>query len=306
MRILFGESSRSTQRPQRSQKPFWECSACSALIVIAAFVLTLTAAPTAAQQAQQAPPTQTAQEPFEPQVGQAGKDVVWVPSAEPVVEKMLDMAKITSQDFVMDLGSGDGRNIIAAAKRGARGVGVEYNPQMVELSRRNAERAGVSDKATFVEGDMYEADISKATALILFLLPQNLEKLTPKFLDMKPGSRIVDNTFEIPGWEPDARETIESDCTSWCNSLLWIVPAKVQGTWRMGDGTITFVQQFQKISGTLAAGSSNAPIENGRLRGEEITFTAGAAQYTGRVSGDTMEGTVKSGSTERRWSATRN
>jgi hypothetical protein len=293
---------RSTQSAQSTRRIPHKHSAISALIVIAAF----TAGPLGAQQAQQAPQTQTAQEPFEPQVGQAGKDVVWVPSAEPVVEKMLDMAKITPQDFVMDLGSGDGRNIIAAARRGARGVGVEYNPQMVELSRRNAERAGVSDKATFVEGDMYEADISKATALILFLLPQNLEKLTPKFLDMKPGSRIVDNTFAIPGWEPDATEQIQGDCTSWCNSLLWIVPAKVHGTWRMGDGTITFVQQFQMISGTIAAGSSNAPIENGRLRGEEITFTAGGAQYTGRVSGDTMEGTVRSGSTERRWTATRN
>ena len=146
---------------------------------------------------------------FEPSVGQAGKDVVWVPTSPALVEKMLDLAKITPNDLVMDLGSGDGRNIIAAAKRGARAIGVEYNPDMVELSRRLAKEAGVADKATFIQGDMYEADISKANVLALFLLPSNLNKLQEKFLALEPGSRIVNNTFFVEGWEPDVQETID-------------------------------------------------------------------------------------------------
>ena len=155
---------------------------------------------------QTAPPPPPPPQTYEPTVGQPGKDVVWVPTPPELVERMLDMAKVTPQDFVMDLGSGDGRNIIAAAKRGARAIGVEYNPDMVELSRRQAKEAGVADKATFVQGDMYEADISKATVMALFLLPTNLEKLQDKFLALKPGSRIVLNTFTIGGWEPEHRE----------------------------------------------------------------------------------------------------
>jgi hypothetical protein len=266
--------------------------------IAALLVSALTAGGAAAQQTQ----TQT---PFEPQVGQAGKDVVWVPTDEKLVEKMLDIAKITAQDFVMDLGSGDGRNIIAAAKRGARAVGVEYNPQMVELSQANAKKAGVADKASFIQGDMYEADISKATALVLFLLPVNLEKLTPKFLDLKPGTRIVDNTFAIPGWEPDQTERLETDCQTWCSALLWIVPAKVQGSWRLPDGEITFDQKFQMLTGSLKTASGSASIESGRLRGEEITFTAGGTQYTGKVTGDRIEGTARTGANMRPFTATR-
>jgi hypothetical protein len=270
----------------------------SSVSIVAALVF---AAGTAAAQQTQ-PQTQT---PFEPQVGQPGKDVVWVPTDEQLVEKMLDLAKITPQDFVMDLGSGDGRNIIGAAKRGARAVGVEYNPQMVQLSRENAKKAGVADKATFIEGDMYEADISKATALVLFLLPVNLEKLTPKFLDLKPGTRIVDNTFAIPGWDPDVTERLETDCQTWCSALLWIVPAKVHGTWRLPDGQIAFDQKFQMVTGTVQNGSGSAQIENGRLRGEEITFSAGGNQYTGKVNGDTIQGRVTGSAGERAFTATR-
>src|SRR5688572_17761580 len=146
---------------------------------------------------------QTAEKPFEPVVGQEGKDVIWVPTPYALVEKMLDMAKVTPRDFVVDLGSGDGRNVIAAAKRGARALGVEYNPKMVELSRRIAATEGVADKATFVEGDMFEADISQATVLALFLLTDNLNKLAPRFLTLRPGTRIVSNGFEITGWTAD-------------------------------------------------------------------------------------------------------
>src|SRR5262245_42447615 len=202
---------------------------------IAAVVVFSSLVASAAAQSPQAPP---ATEPFKPTVGQAGKDVVRVPTPAALVEKMLDMAKVTPQDFVMDLGSGDGRNIIAAAKRGAKAVGVEFNHDMVELSRKQAAEAGVSDKATFIEGDMYEADISKATVLALFLLPHNLNKLTAKFMALPPGSRIVGNTFAPEGWAADESETIGGECVSWCTSLLWIVPAKVDGTWKLPTGEL--------------------------------------------------------------------
>jgi SAM-dependent methyltransferase len=244
-----------------------------------------------------------AQEPFKPTVGQAGKDVVWVPTPAALVEKMLDMAKVTAQDYVMDLGSGDGRNIIAAAKRGATAVGVEFNPDMVELSRREAAAQGVAEKATFIQGDMYEADISKATVLALFLLPHNLTKLTPKFLALKPGTRIVGNTFAPEGWTADETETIAGDCVSWCTSLLWIVPARVEGTWKLPQGELALKQEFQLVSGTLTSSGTSTPV-NGRLRGDLISFTIGDTEYAGRVTGDSMGGTIKSGATNGNWSAT--
>jgi SAM-dependent methyltransferase len=231
--------------------------------------------------------------------------VVWVPTPQVLVEKMLDMAKVTPQDYVIDLGSGDGRNIIAAAKRGAKALGVEFNPNMVELSRKTAAKEGVSDRATFVEGDMFEADISQATVLALFLLPDNLRRLTPKFLDLRPGTRIVGNTFAIEGWAPDETDTSGGDCGSWCQSLLWIVPAKVGGVWRLPKGELALSQSFQIVAGTVTVGGTSTPIVNGRLRGGQISFSAGGAEYTGRVSGDSMSGTVKSGSGNSDWSATR-
>ena len=169
-----------------------------------------------------------AQQGFKPEVGQQGKDVVWVPTSPALVEKMLDLAKVTPDDLVVDLGSGDGRMVIAAAKRGARALGVEFNPEMVKLSRQLAGEAGVGDRATFVEGDMYEADISKATVLALFLLPDNLKRLEPKFRALRPGTRIVVNTFGIPDWKPDAKEEITEDCASWCTALLYVVPPRAQ------------------------------------------------------------------------------
>ncbi len=238
---------------------------------------------------------------YEPTPGQAGKDVVWVPTPPELVEKMLDMAKVTPQDIVIDLGSGDGRNIIAAAKRGARAYGFEFNPDMIALSRRKAQEAGVADRATFVEGDMFEADISKATVLALFLLPSNLDKLAPKFLALKPGTRIVNNTFQVTGWEADASETVEGSCTSWCTSHLNIVPARAAGTWRMNSEDLTLTQEFQMVSGTLGT----TPIAGGRLTGEQISFNAGETHYTGKVSGDRMEGTATLNGKTRSWTATR-
>ena len=158
-----------------------------------------------------------------PYVGQPGKDVVWVPTPQVLVEKMLDMARVTPQDYVMDLGSGDGRNIIAAAKRGARALGVEYDHGLYQVAVENARKAGVADRARFVEGDMYEADISAATVLALFLLPDNLQKLKPKFERMKPGTRIVVNGFPIDGWVAKETGTAQGDCGSWCTAYFYVV-----------------------------------------------------------------------------------
>jgi SAM-dependent methyltransferase len=245
-----------------------------------------------------------APKPFVPITGQAGKDVIWVPTPFALIEKMLDMAEVTPEDFVMDLGSGDGRNIIAAAKRGARGLGVEFNPDMVELSKRTAAKEGVSDLAKFAQGDMYEADISRATVLALFLLPENLERLKPKFLELQPGARIVMNGFAISGWNPDATEQIEGDCDAWCTALLYVVPAKVAGRWRLPAGELAIEQKYQTLSGTFVAGGACMPVTNARLRGERISFTANGFNYVGRVDGDTMSGTMEGGASGA-WSAVR-
>ena len=247
------------------------------------------------------PATALAQEEFVPQPGQPGKDVVWVPTPPELVEKMLDLAAVTPQDFVMDLGSGDGRNVIGAAKRGARAVGVEFNPNMVTLSKKNAAEAGVSDKATFVEGDMFVADISKANVLALFLLPSNMLQLRQKFLDLRPGSRIVSNTFGIEGWTPDETVTLTNDCSAWCTALLWVVPAKVNGRWRVGQEELALTQNYQMVTGTLGG----RDISDGRLRGDQIRFTVGAVEYTGTVAGDRIEGMVRGGGPTGMFTATR-
>ena len=247
------------------------------------------------------PAAARAQDEFVPQPGQPGKDVVWVPTPPELVEKMLDLAAVTPQDFVMDLGSGDGRNVIGAARRGARAVGVEFNPNMVTLSKKNAAEAGVSDKATFVEGDMYVADISKANVLALFLLPSNMLQLRQKFLDLRPGSRIVSNTFGIEGWTPDETVTLTNDCSAWCTALLWIVPAKVNGRWRIGQDELALTQNYQMVTGTLGG----RDISDGRLRGDQIRFTVGAVEYTGTVAGDRIQGMVRGGGPAGMFTATR-
>jgi hypothetical protein len=241
---------------------------------------------------------------YKPKVGQKGKDVVWIPSPEAMVEKMLDMAHVTPQDLVIDLGSGDGRNVIAAAKRGARALGVEYNADLVTYSRRAAAAAGVAERATFVQGDMYEADISQASALILFLIPYNLMKLAPKLLALKPGTRIVSNTYEIGGgWEPDETDRLQP-CLTWCVAYLYIVPAKVEGTWALPQGELTLEQSFQKVTGVHEREGIRVPIENGTLRGNEIRFMINQTEYTGRVNGDSMDGIAK-GRLTSTWTAKR-
>src|SRR5499427_7330836 len=240
---------------------------------------------------------------FQPEVGQQGKDVVWVPSPQELVNKMLDMAKVTPKDFVMDLGSGDGRTVITAARRGATALGIEYNPDMVALSKRNAEKAGVAAKASFQEADIFKTDLSKATVVTLFLLTDLNLRLRPTLLTLKPGTRVVSNTFRMGEWEPD--QTVELGCDTYCTAYLWIVPARVEGKWRSGQGELVLKQDFQKLSGTLTTGNVSAPISRGSLRGDQISFTAGGAEYRGRVNGSAIEGTVKSGDKSSAWKASR-
>jgi SAM-dependent methyltransferase len=246
---------------------------------------------------------QPAREPPEPYVGQPGKDVIWVPSPLSTVEKMLDMARVGPRDYVIDLGSGDGRNVIEAAKRGARALGVEYNADLVALSARNAAAAGVADRARFVQGDMFEADISQATVLALFLLPDNLSKLSAKFLALPPGTRIVTNGYRIYDWDVYDSGLAEGDCDNWCTVYLYLVPARAAGTWRFPAGELRLEQKFTRVSGKLVSGRSETPLSDGRMEAERISFRLGEAQFAGEVRGDTLS--VVNRRTGERWSGVR-
>lgn len=226
---------------------------------------------------------------YEPTVGQDGKDVVWVPTPQLVVDKMLDLARVTPKDFLMDLGSGDGRTVITAAKRGARALGIEYNPDMVALSRRNAEKAGMTGKAEFRQADLFATDFSQATVVTMFLLPEINLRLRPKILEMKPGTRVVSNTFTMGDWQPDDSADLASTCgATYCRALFWIVPAKVAGTYRLPQGELTLKQEFQRLSGTLNAGGQALPVD-GKVQGTDIVFTAGGKEYRGSAKGGHVE-----------------
>ena len=236
-----------------------------------------------------------------PRPGLAGKDVVWVPTPQELVDTMLDMAQVTSSDFVIDLGSGDGRLVIGAAKRGATALGVEYNPNLVELARRAAIKEGVAARAAFEQADIFESDFSQATVITMFLLSELNLRLRPKILDMKPGTRIVSNHFGMADWRPDQTITLTQSNLSWHTALLWIVPAKVDGTWQLDNGQINFNQKFQTITGTLSIGGKDMEL-TGKLDGDKISFIAGGREHTGRVSGDTIFGTHDEGGS---WKASR-
>ena len=251
---------------------------------------------------------------FTPQVGQAGKDVIWVPTPEELVERMLRMAQTTSSDFVFDLGSGDGRTVIVAAKKfGATAQGIEYNPEMVALSQKNAQAAGVAAKATFAKADLFETDLSKATVITMYLLPSINAKLKPKILALKPGTRVVSHAFDMEDWTPDEMSTVEGR-----RAMLWIVPAKVNGVWRMrlGEGNepeLSITQRYQMLEGGIRYGRLTAGLREPRVNGDRISFTfmdqAGNLHAaTGKVTGDTMEGTLRplaGGGPEVRWTARR-
>jgi SAM-dependent methyltransferase len=241
---------------------------------------------------------------YQPEVGQSGKDVVWVPTPQALVDKMLDLGRVTAVDYVIDLGSGDGRTVITAAKRGARALGIEYNPDMVALSQRNAAKEGVGGKATFTKADLFESDFSQATVITMFLLPDINLKLRPKILGLKPGTRIVSNSFTMGEWQHDrsVQATEKEGCQSYCTAYLWIVPAKVEGSWKLPEGELTLKQSFQMITGTLRAGGKETAIK-GRLSGDQISFKAGDAQYSGRINANGIKGTVKAGSGTTEWTA---
>ena len=232
--------------------------------------------------------TQDQETTYEPRVGQPGKDVVWVPTPQVLVEQMLDLAQVIKQDYVIDLGSGDGRTVITAAKRGARAHGIEYEAEMVKLAIQNALDAGVEDKATFEQADLFEKDLSQADVITMFLLPSINMRLRPHLLELRPGTRIVSNTFTMEEWGADETVTVTEGCTSWCTALLWLVPAKVEGAWETSGEPLALTQEFQIVSGKLG----DVAISEGRLRGDRISFKVGNVNYSGLVNGGAMKGTI--------------
>jgi hypothetical protein len=242
-----------------------------------------------------------AQPVVEPQLGQPGKDVQWIPTPAALVEKMLDLARLTPKDYLVDLGSGDGVTVIAAARRGARALGIEYDRGLVEAARQNAATAQVASRARFKRGDIFKTDFSSATVVTTFLLPSLNLQLRPTILAMRPGTRVVSNTFPMGDWEPDDRTSIEEPCEHWCTALLWIVPARVGGLWRSAQGELVLQQRFQHLTGTLG----RMPVGDGRLKGDELRFRVGEVEYAGRVEEARIAGTRTEGGVISRWSAVR-
>ena len=255
------------------------------------------------------------QQKFEPQVGQAGKDVIWVPTPDDVVDRMLTMAQVTPSDFVMDLGSGDGKIAIAAARKfGARSLGIEYNPDMVKLAQDNAQMAGVAEKASFRRADIFATDFSQASVITLYLLPALNMKLRPQILAMRPGTRVVTHAFNMEDWEADESSDVDGR-----RVYLWVVPASVAGRWAMelsGAGgseklSLNLDQRFQKVEGVAYLGSILAGLREPRLSGFRISFAyvdnhGVRRDFTGRVTGGTMEGSFRTdGGAEGRWTATK-
>ena len=251
-----------------------------------------------------------AQNPPEPQQGQAGKDVIWMPTPEPLVERMLTMAQVTPRDVVYDLGSGDGRMVIAAAKRGAQAYGVEFNPDLVAFSENRARTQGVAQKAHFVKGDIFEADYSKATVVTLYLLSTLNLRLRPTLLKMRPGTRVVSHAFTMEDWTPDEISRTENR-----TAYLWIVPAPIQGAWRFelpgaSGFDVTFVQKYQKLEGTVMLGTVEAGLREPVLRGDRLAFgfvdPKGAwYELEGTVAGDKISGTFKAAAKKGAFSAVR-
>ena len=266
-----------------------------------------------AQQAQQAQQTPSGSSEYSPTVGQPGKDVIWVPTPDALVERMLQMAGVGPRDYVIDLGSGDGRTVIMAAEKfGARAMGIEYNPEMVALSIRKAEEAGVGNKAKFIEADIFESDFSEATVITMYLLPRLNLKLRPILLELRPGTRVVSHAFDMEEWEADEKATVESR-----NAYLWIVPAKLAGNWNLkvptdrGEETwtLTIEQEFQVLTGRLQFPDGSSDDVDGRVRGPEFRLGAVAAdgsrrELEGRAFGSRLAGTLRDqGGRSRVWSA---
>jgi hypothetical protein len=240
---------------------------------------------------------------YQPEQGQEGKDVRWFPTPQELVDKMLDMAKISASDYLVDLGSGDGRTVITAARRGVRSTGIEYNPDLVELSKRNAKKEGVADKVEFFKADLFDFDFSKATVVTLFLLPELNLKLRPKLLGMRPGTRVVSTTFTMQDWQYDDMVKITDNSTTWTTAYLWIVPAKVSGTWKFNGGELRLNQHFQMVSGELTKGSRTLKIIGGRLRGNELSFKAEGVSYEGSLENNILKVSGEENGSRFTWSA---
>ena len=255
-----------------------------------------------------------AQQDFKPYVGQQGKDVVWVPTPDEVVDRMLTMAQTKPEDFVVDLGAGDGKIAIAAAKKfGAKSMGVEYNPDMVAFAQKNAQAAGVTGKAQIVHGDIFATDFTQATVLTMYLLPSLNMRLRPQILALRPGTRVVTHAFNMEDWEPDESSDVDGR-----RVYFWVVPANVAGRWALefsgGGGasekvSLNFEQKFQRIVGIAYLGPVLAGLREPRLSGFRIGFAfvdgrGVRRDFTGRVTGATMEGSFRAdGGQEGRWSA---
>jgi hypothetical protein len=252
---------------------------------------------------------------YEPHVGQAGKDVIWVPTPDGVVERMLRMAQVTPNDYVVDLGAGDGKIAIAAAKKfGARALGIEYNADMARHAQRNVERAGIAGRARIVQGEIFISDVSQATVVTMYLLPALNLKLRPQLLAMRPGTRVVSHSFSMDDWEADETSSLDGR-----RAYFWVVPAAVAGAWTLelaGGGTaekleVTLEQRYQKIEGSVALGTMLGGLREARLRGYLIAFAyvddkGVRREFSGRVSGARMEGSFRADNgTEGRWSATK-
>ncbi len=238
---------------------------------------------------------------YEPTFAQAGKDVIWVPTPNDLVVKMLETAKVNANDLIYDLGAGDGKIPIQAARQfGARAVGIEFNPDMANLARQNAQRAQVSDKVTIVTGDIFEEDFSNATVVTLYLLTTLNLKLKPTILNMKPGTRVVSNSFMMGSWEPD--EVINPEAGG--RGYYWVVPAKVQGDWSITglpgipSARLSLQQKFQKVEGTLMMGDNRSQKVSGKLNGAQLTMSFQDAKdkpqiFVGEVAGKKINASLK-------------
>jgi len=226
-------------------------------------------------------------QPYEPVFGQPGKDAVWVPTPQALVDRMLDMAAVKPGERLIDLGSGDGRLVISAAKRGAQAFGVEYEPALVEYARRVAEAEGLSRLARFAREDLFQTDLSGADVITLFLLRDMNLRLRPKLLALKPGTRIVANTFDLGEWLPDRSEnlSLEDGCNSaWCLAMMWTVPARVAGVHKLPQGEFNLAQEFQMLTGTVTVGGATVPV-GGSVQGEAVTLTGAGRTWYGKATG---------------------
>ncbi len=247
---------------------------------------------------------------YEPQVGQAGKDVIWVPTPDDVVERMLRMAQVTPNDYVVDLGAGDGKIAIAAAKKfGARALGIEYNPDMAKHAQRNVEKAGVTARARIIQGDIFVTDFTQASVVTMYLLPALNLKLRPQILAMRPGTRVVSHSFNMEDWEPDETSNLDGR-----RAYFWLVPASVAGKWSLDLGgeryDLALEQRYQKLDGSIALkGGVELGLRDARLRGAALSFayvdqSGMRRDFSGRVNGNRMEGSFRAeNGAEGRWSA---